>query len=66
MLFAMAKEEKEDLINDWAYSEKHQKEIHISKAESGLKGYRCLGCHSQMVANIQKKNPTLLYYPESL
>ena len=39
----MAKEEKEDLINDWAYSEKHQKEIHISKAESGLKGYRCLG-----------------------
>lgn len=58
----MAKEEKEDLINDWAYSEKHQKEIHISKAESGLKGYRCLGCHSQMVANIQKKNPNWLSY----
>ena len=53
----MAKEKKQDYINDWAYSNKYQKNIHISEAESGLNEYRCLGCHTQMVANIQKKNP---------
>jgi len=53
----MAKEKIEELESDWAFSEKLQKEMHISQAESGLKGYRCLGCHAQMVANIQKKNP---------
>lgn len=58
----MAKEKKEDFKSDWAYSKKHEKNIHISEAESGLKGYRCLGCHSQMVANIQKKNPNWLSY----
>ncbi|MFT5250825.1 MAG: hypothetical protein ACI93P_002568, partial [bacterium] len=58
----MAKEKKEDFKSDWAYSEKHQKNIHISEAESGLNGYRCLGCHAQMVANIQKKNPNWLSY----
>jgi hypothetical protein len=58
----MAKEKKEDFKSDWAYSEKLGKNIHISEAESGLKGYRCLGCHSLMVANIQKKNPNWLSY----
>jgi hypothetical protein len=58
----MAKEKKEDFKSDWAFSKKHQKNIHISEAESGLKGYRCLGCHAQMVANIQKKNPNWLSY----
>lgn len=58
----MAKETKEDFKSDWAYSESHQKNIHISEAESGLNGYRCLGCHAQMVANIQKKNPNWLSY----
>lgn len=58
----MAKEKKEDFKSDWAYSEKFGKNIHISDAESGLKGYRCLGCHSLMVANIQKKNPNWLSY----
>lgn len=58
----MAKEEKEDLKSDWAYSEKHQKNIHISEAESGLKGYRCLGCHTQMQGVIQKKDPSRLSY----
>jgi len=58
----MAKENKEDFKSDWAYSEKLGKNIHISEAESGLKGYRCLGCHSLMVANIQKKNPNWLSY----
>jgi hypothetical protein len=55
----MAKEKKEDFKSDWAYSEKLQKNIHISKARSGLNDndYRCLGCHTLMVANIQKKNP---------
>ena len=56
----MAKEKKKDFKSDWAYSEKYQKNIHISEAESGLKGYRCLGCHSLMVANIQKTNPNWL------
>ena len=58
----MAKEKKENYKSDWAYSEKFGKNIHISDAESGLKGYRCLGCHSLMVANIQKKNPNWLSY----
>jgi hypothetical protein len=58
----MAKKEKEDFKSDWAFSEKHKKNIHISEAESGLKGYRCLGCYVQMVANIQKKNPNWLSY----
>lgn len=58
----MAKEKKEYFKSDWAYSEKLGKNIHISDAESGLKGYRCLGCHSLMVANIQKKNPNWLSY----
>ncbi|OAD42955.1 hypothetical protein [Polaribacter atrinae] len=58
----MAKEKKKDFKSDWAYSEKHGKNIHISDAESGLKGFRCLGCHAQMVANIQKKNPNWLSY----
>jgi hypothetical protein len=43
---------------DWAFSEKSNKEIHISQAESGLRGYRCLGCHGPMIANIQRKNPS--------
>lgn len=58
----MAKEKKEDFKSDWAYSEKHQKEIHISQAESGLKGYRCLGCHAQMQGVIQKKDPSRLSF----
>ncbi len=58
----MAKEKKENFKSDWAYSKKHKKNIHISEAESGLKGYRCLGCHSKMVANIQRKNPNWLSY----
>lgn len=58
----MAKEKTEDFKSDWAYSEKHQKNIHISESESGLKGYRCLGCSTQMVANIQNKNPHWLSY----
>lgn len=58
----MANEKKGDFKSDWAYSEKLGKNIHISEAESGLKGYRCLGCHSLMVANIQKKNPNWLSY----
>ncbi len=53
------KETKEIYKSDWAYSEKLQKNIHISNAISGLNNndYSCLGCHTLMVANIQKKNP---------
>lgn len=58
----MAKEKKEDFKSDWAYSVKHQKNIHISEAESGLKGYRCLGCHAQMQGVIQKKDPSRLSF----
>jgi hypothetical protein len=55
----MAKETIEIYNSDWAYSEKFQKNIHISNAISGLNNndYSCLGCHTLMVANIQKKNP---------
>ncbi|WBX72532.1 hypothetical protein PG913_06280 [Tenacibaculum pacificus] len=49
------KKEKEE-ESDWAYSEKNQKKIHISEAESGLKDYRCIGCNARMIANIQHKN----------
>lgn len=31
--------------------------IYINKAESGRKGYYCLGCDKPMEANIQRKNP---------
>lgn len=41
---------------DWAYSEKLKKRIHINDAESGKKGYKCLGCEAEMIANKQKKN----------
>ena len=58
----MAKEKKEDFKSDWAYSVKHQKNIHISEAESGLKGYRCLGCQAKMQAVIQKKDPSRLSF----
>ena len=58
----MAKETKEDFKSDWAYSESHQKNIHISEAESGLNGYRCLGCHTQMQGVIQKKDPSRLSF----
>lgn len=59
-MIKIKKEKQEE--SDWAHSEKYQKEIHISNAESGLKGYRCLGCGAQMIANIQRKDPTKKSY----
>ena len=41
--------------NDWAKTVK-QEHIHIDEAESGKKGYYCLGCGKEMVA-VQKTNP---------
>lgn len=58
----MREDKKENYKSDWAYSERLQKEIHISNADSGLKGYRCLGCHSKMQAVIQKKDPSRLSF----
>lgn len=35
--------------NDWAFNIKEEP-IHISQAESGAKGYFCMGCDKDMVA----------------
>ena len=42
--------------NDWANNIKGDP-LHITKAESGRKGYYCIGCSKEMEAVIQKKNP---------
>lgn len=36
--------------------------LYIDDAESGRKGYFCLGCDKQMQANIQRKNPSYRSY----
>jgi hypothetical protein len=41
--------------NDWANDVKDNP-IHISQAESGLKGYYCMGCNKEMQA-VKMKNP---------
>lgn len=48
---------KQQYETDWAFSEEKGKNIHISEAKSGLQGYRCIGCNTPMIANIQKKFP---------
>ncbi len=45
-----------DLQTDRAKNVKGE-EIYIDDAESGRKGYYCVGCDKPMQANIQKKNP---------
>lgn len=44
---------KKEIKNVYAYNVKME-EIHISKAESGRKGYFCLGCQREMQAMISK------------
>lgn len=43
-----------DLQNDWAFDVKNEP-IHISFAESGAKGYYCMGCGLEMDAYKRKK-----------
>jgi hypothetical protein len=50
----MAKEKIEDFKSDWAYSKKYEKNIHISEAESGLKGCRCLSLQRQTFFRVYK------------
>lgn len=47
--------------NVYAYNIEH-KEIHVSKAESGKKGYFCLGCEREMQAVISKKQNRISYF----
>lgn len=42
--------------NDWAKNVKGE-HLYIDQAESGRKGYFCIGCDKQMDAVIKKKNP---------
>lgn len=44
-----------ELDNDWAFDIKEEP-IHISRAESGAKGYYCMGCHKEMQAAKGLKN----------
>ena len=55
----MAKSKETD--TDWALTLK-QEYIHIDSAESGRKGYYCLGCGKEMEAVKQKKDPTRQSY----
>ena len=50
-----------DLQTDRAKNVKGER-IYIGNAESGRKGYFCLGCDKPMQANIQRKNPNHLSY----
>lgn len=52
----MALNSKKEEDNDWAFDRTNEP-IHISLAESGLKGYFCMGCNKEMVAIKMKKNP---------
>lgn len=55
------KSKPKETETDWALTLK-QEYIHIDEAESGRKGYFCLGCGKEMEGVIQKKDPTRQSY----